>query len=272
MKLRSLLYVPGDNQRFVQKAHMRGADAIILDLEDSVLPENKIAARNGLASSIASVGQNGAKVFVRINSDLNTALLDAEAACLCGAFGLYVSKSSPEKLDKIHRSLSKSSSQSLPMVALIETPRGVSAAGAMACRPGVIALSLGGEDFAMEIGGVPDPDVLRLPRLLVHYAAKAQDKLSFGLFQSTADYGDLDALSNSAEEAARHGFDGATCVHPNAVPILNGAFSPSDEELAWAQNVLDEAARTGAGAFSLNGKMVDSPVLARARKALDRSK
>lgn len=262
MRLRSLLYVPGDNRRFIDKAHTRGADAIIIDLEDSVRSEDKDAARDGLAETIASAGRNGAKLFVRVNSELDVALMDAQAARKAGAFGIYVSKANPEKVQALE--------EFLPMVALIESPKALVDAEIMARNPGVMALSLGGEDFATEIGAQPSPEVLRVPRLLIHYAAKAHDKLSFGLFQSTADYADLDALAASAEEAAQHGFDGASCVHPDAVPILNAAFGAGEAETEWAQNVLDEAAKTGAGAFSLNDKMVDAPIIARARKILGR--
>lgn len=270
MRFRSLLYVPGDNCRFIEKAHTRGADAIIIDLEDSVRPENKDAARENLVQSVALAGQNNARVFIRINSESDLALEDASAACRSGAFGLYVTKSSPEKLAALHQHQSKMSTQPMPLVALIESPRGVLTADLIARQPGVIGMSLGGEDFALEIGAAPVSEVLRVPRLLVHYAAKANQKLSFGLFQSTADFSDLAALSASAKEAALHGFDGATCVHPDAVHILNSAFSPTEEELAWATSVLAAAKSSASGAFRFAGKMVDAPVLARAQNILDR--
>jgi citrate lyase subunit beta/citryl-CoA lyase len=101
----------------------------------------------------------------------------------------------------------------------------------------------------------------------VHYAAKAEGKLSFGLLQSIADYSDLEALAAAAREAKAHGFDGATCIHPSAVPILNDAFSPTEAERDWATRVLATAEGSDA-AFALDGRMVDAPVLARARRIL----
>jgi len=102
-------------------------------------------------------------------------------------------------------------------------------------------------------------------------AAKAEGKLSFGTLTTVADYGDLEALDAAAQEARRHGFDGASCVHPSAVAILNAAFSPSPERLDWARRVIEAAeiaGSAGKGAISLDGKMIDAPVVARARALL----
>src|SRR5690606_21891236 len=138
-------------------------------------------------------------------------------------------------------------------------------AAAIAAHPAVAGLSMGGEDLATALGATPDPDVLRTPKLLIHYAAKAHGKLSLGLFRTVADYTDLPAIEAAAREARRHGFDGATCVHPSAVPILNTVFSPTVEEIGWARRVLAAAETTQAGAFALDGHMIDAPVIARAR-------
>jgi citrate lyase subunit beta/citryl-CoA lyase len=130
-----------------------------------------------------------------------------------------------------------------------------------------MGLLVGSEDLATSLGATPVPDVLRPPKLMAHYAARAEGKLSFGLLRSVADYADLAALEAAAREARQHGFDGATCVHPSAVPILNAAFAPTPEEIAWAGRVL-AAAQTQRGAFVVDGRMVDAPVIARARAML----
>lgn len=268
MILRSLLYVPADNGRFIDKAHLRGADGIILDLEDSVSPNNKVAARDRLSASIASVSQNGAKVFVRVNVDMGAALEDANAALLGGAFGVYVPKASVDRLVRIDESLATKAGGSLALVALIETPDGLLQAREIARQNHVIAMCVGGEDLANELGAQPDPDVLKLPKQMVHYAAKSRGLLSFGTFRSVADFTDLDAIKFAAIEAKRFGFDGASCVHPDVVPVLNSAFQPTHAEIQWAQNVVNEADRRDGSAFSLNGKMIDAPVLQRARRLL----
>lgn len=269
--IRSLLYVPANSERFVSRAHERGADAIILDLEDAVAPADKAAARAALATAVPSVGRNGAKVFVRINADEALMADDAEAACWAGAYGLYVPKARDADvfgrlaglLAPIEAELGRAETV---FVAILEDAGALLDARAIARGPRLLALSVGGEDLALQLGAEPTPDVLRVPKLLVHYAAKAEGLLSFGMLRSTADYADSAGIAAAAREAREHGFDGATCVHPAVVPVLNEAFAPSAEELAWAQRVVDAAGQSGA--FVVDGRMVDAPVIARARRVL----
>jgi citrate lyase subunit beta/citryl-CoA lyase len=253
--LRSLLYVPAHSERFVSKAHERGADGIILDLEDAVPEADKDRARDGLGESVKSVGRNGAQVLVRINAG-ERQRMDAEAAVRAGAFGLVVAKAMASRLNF-----------GLPAIAMLESPAAILDARECAKQRTVMGLIVGSEDLATALGAQPEPEVLRMPKLLVHYAAKAEGKLSFGLLRSVADYSDLTAMEAAAREARMHGFDGATCVHPSVVPVLNAAFSPSAEEIAWAERVL---AGGSEGAFVVDGKMVDPPVIARARRILGR--
>jgi citrate lyase subunit beta/citryl-CoA lyase len=270
--IRSLLYVPANSERFIAKAHERGADAIILDLEDAVAPADKPAARAALASAVPWVGRNGAKVFVRINAEPELLPGDAAAACRAGAYGLYVPKVRSAQaladlgafLEPIEAELGR---EVMAFVAIIEDPGAVLDARSIARAPRLLSLSVGGEDLALQLNGEPTPEVLRFPKLLVHYAAKAEGLLSFGLLQSTADYADAATVTASALEARRHGFDGASCIHPAVVPLLNAAFAPSAEELAWARRVVDAAADQD-GAFVVDGRMVDAPIVARAHHIL----
>lgn len=253
--LRSLLYVPAHSERFLAKAHERGADAIILDLEDAVPEADKDRARDDLAESIPLVGRNGAQVFVRINAGARRRS-DAAAAVRAGATGLVLAKAEPDALDF-----------GLPAIAMLESPSAILEARTFARHPAVMGLLVGSEDLATALGATPTPEVLRVPKLLVHYAAKAEGKLSFGFLRSIGDYRDLPGLEAAAQEARQHGFDGATCVHPSAVPILNTAFSPTADEIAWAERVL---AAGSEGAFAVDGRMVDAPVIERARRILAR--
>jgi citrate lyase subunit beta / citryl-CoA lyase len=257
VKLRSMLYVPAHSERFLAKAHERSADAIILDLEDAVPEGDKDAARKGLAAAAESVSRNGARAFVRINSG-ERRRDDAAAAAAAGAAGIVLAKAELSELGDF----------TLPLIAMLESPGAVLDAREYAKHPGVMGLLVGSEDLATELGATPTPEVLRTPKLLVHYAAKAEGKLSFGLLRSVADYADMPAIEAAGREARAHGFDGATCVHPSVVPLLNAAFSPSADEIAWAERVV-EAAKSGAGAFTVDGRMVDAPVIARARRILD---
>jgi citrate lyase subunit beta/citryl-CoA lyase len=272
MKLRSLLYVPAHSERFISKAHERGADAVILDLEDAVPEAEKSAARDKLAATIASVTRNGATAFVRINSGPRQRE-DALAASRAGAYGLFIPKAGdPGALESLAGALRAEEARlgraPTPFVAMVEDPAAMLGARAIARVQRVMALSFGAEDFTAVTGGTPTPDVLRYPKLTVHYAAKAEGKLSFGLLQSIADYSDLEALAAAAREAKAHGFDGATCIHPSAVQIVNDGFAPTPAESDWAERVLD-ASKSSDAAFTLDGRMVDPPVLARAKRILE---
>lgn len=273
MTLRSLLYVPADNDKFIAKAHLRGADAIILDLEDSVLEANKSKARQNLTASVKLCKQSGATVFVRINVAQKMCEGDARAALQAGADGVYLPKARAKRIRKLHRflkPLEKSLSlKQLAIIALIEDAKGVLQAEKIARHSRVIALTIGAEDLANSMGATPDPGVLRFPKQLVHFAAKAHERMSFGLFRSVVDYSNITAIQAAAEEARKYGFDGASCVHPAAVPILNTAFSASQEERDWAYEVLQAAHDAQAGSFTFRGQMVDIPVLARANRILN---
>jgi len=270
MRLRSLLYVPADNPNFIAKAHTRGADAVVLDLEDSVLPARKVQARNRLAASIKQVGKAGAPVFVRINADVQIALMDAEAAFHGDAFGLIVSKADLEKLTAldIHLTPLETGVTPMPFIALLEDPGAVLDARQIARHDRVMGLIAGGEDIAASLGARSNADTLRVPKLLVHYAAKAEGLLSFGLLRSITDFQDTDAVARSADEAYEHGFDGATCIHPNSIDPIQRGFTPDAEEINWAKRVLAAASEMSAGAFTVDDQMVDLPVIARAERIL----
>jgi citrate lyase subunit beta / citryl-CoA lyase len=277
--IRSLLYVPANSERFLARAHERGADAIILDLEDSVVPNEKEAARGGLAESVRRVSRGGATIFVRINSSEALMLPDAEAACRAGAFGLLVPKTaSPDVLKRLSAHLERVESaiptrEKMMLVPMIEDPGAVFDARAIAgATPRVFGVTTGAEDLATAMGAQPLPDVVRLPTLMVHLAAKAAGVFSFGLLRSVADYRDLEGIARAAREARSFGFDGASCVHPQVVPILNDTFSPSAEEIARATRLVaayDEAVAAGKGACVFEGKMIDAPVVQRARALLN---
>ena len=278
--IRSLLYVPASSERFIAKAHERGADAIILDLEDAVAPAEKTSARARLPSAVASAGQRGAKVFVRINSDTELIRPDAEAAARAGAFGLLVPKARDartlQELDRLLEGLERSAGHpATVLVPMIEDAGALlDARGIASATPRVFALVAGGEDLATSLDAEPTPEVLYLPKLMVHLAAKAAGVRSYGMLRTVADYGDLDAVEKSAREARAFGFDGASCVHPSVVPILNRAFSPSQDALDHARRLIaaaEEAKARGEGAFAFEGKMVDEPVVKRAQALLARA-
>lgn len=243
------------------------------------MPAEKAAARARLAAAVPSAGQRGAKVFVRINSHNELMRPDAETACRAGAFGLFVPKMREpgtlvelaSLLDRVERAITRPATV---LVALLEDAGAVLDARVIAAATArVFALSAGGEDLATALDAEPSPEVLYLPKLLVHLAAKAAGVRSFGMLRTVADYGDLAAVEKSAREARAFGFDGASCIHPSVVPVLNRAFSPSREALDHARRLIaaaETAAARGEGAFAFEGKMVDEPVVKRARALLER--
>lgn len=277
---RSMLYVPASNEAFVAKASKRGADAIILDLEDGVAPSAKHEARIRLSESVPRCAADGGDVWVRVNRPLRLAVPDVEAAVRAGARGILLTKAESaehvrltvELAHDVEREIGRTSP--LQIIAMIEHPAALARVHEIASADRrVIGLLTGGEDFATSIGATPNSETLRLPKLLVHMAAKSAGRFSFGLLGTVATYQDHDLIRRLAAEARRHGFDGATCVHPSVVPLLNDAFTPSPAELDEARRMIaefEEHLREGRGAFTFNGQMVDEPVVERARRLLKR--
>ena len=202
-------------------------------------------------------------VFVRINSG-SRAMSDARAAAAANVTGIVVAKADPPSLAAL-------APLGVPLLALLESPASILDARACAAIPAVMGTMVGSEDLAVELGARAVPEVLRVPKLLAHYATKAEGKLSFGTLRSIADFADLAAIEASAQEARMHGFDGASCVHPSVVPVLNVAFAPSSDEVEWAKRVVEEAERNK-GAFALDGRMVDRPVVMSARAILSKAR
>lgn len=273
--IRSLLYVPGNSLKFLEKAGQRGADVVIIDLEDAVPEAEKTRARDMLAETVPMVAAGGSQVFVRVNMT-ERLYEDAVAATKAGADALYLPKvNDVAQLHRLADHLAGFETDRAPIgfVPLIEDPEGLFEARAIARGPRVIALSSGGEDLATSMGAKPTAEVLRQPKLMIHYAAKAAGVLSFGLFRSTVDYTDTVAIRAAGLEARDFGFDGASCIHPAVVPVLNEAFSPTEAELDWARRVIAAnaaEAAAGRGAFSLDGKFIDAPIVTRAERLLAR--
>jgi citrate lyase subunit beta / citryl-CoA lyase len=278
---RSQLYVPANNPRFVAKAHTRGADMVILDLEDSVPATERDNARRALADAVPSVGQSGADVTVRINSPEAVALVDLESAVIAGVRGLLVTKVRDANYIRTvsNRVGELEAIRGMPvggicLVAMVETAAAFMQAYDIARADARIAsLVLGGEDIALDLGMVPDADTLAMPKQQIVITARAAGLIPFGIMGTVADYNDLDAVRVVAERSARFGFEGAACIHPSVVPVLNAAFTPSADDVDHARRVIDayaEAELAGKGAITIDGKMIDVPVVRRAEKLLAR--
>lgn len=278
---RSLLYVPVNVDRFVDKAHTRGADCIQLDLEDSVPAAEKQRARTLVREAAAKVRRGGADVIVRINRPLALAVRDIEASVCADVNGLALPKvdgpSHLRLLDELAGELEHKAGMAqghTKFVVMIETPQAFFDMRAIAqASPRVVGMSIGGEDFSLECGMQADGEALMPAKQQMIIAARAAGVMPFGFIDSVADFSDWDRFRAMVRRSRRLGFDGASCIHPGQVSIVNEEYSPGAGEVAYARRVVEadlEASRAGRGSFQIEGKMIDVPVVLRAARLLAR--
>mgnify|MGYP006103814183 FL=1 len=279
---RSLLYVPVNVDRYVDKAHERGADGIILDLEDSVTPAEKDIARTLIGEAVEKVSRNGADVLVRINRPIEIAVRDIEASVMPGVCALKLPKvTSAEHVQliaelvtecEIKQGMDVGSTWLLPMV---ETADAFFQIDKIAkAHPRNYTVLLGGEDFALDVGFNPDPECYLYPKQQSLIAARAAGITPMGLIGTVADYSDSDAYLEVVRHSVKFGFEGASCIHPTNVKPLNEGFSPIASEIDYARKVIEAdaaAAAAGRGSFELDGKMIDIPIVIRAQRLLARA-
>lgn len=278
---RSLLYVPAAREKFIAKAHERGADAIILDLEDSIAPAEKPAARAALTGAVPRVSANGADVVVRLNRPLELAVQDIQAAVMPGVRALICTKIMGADHVKLLAELIESAEAArgmeigqTGMVVLAEDAAGVLRAGEIArAHPRIVALGIGGEDLATDLGAEATPDALDLPKRLGVLAARAAGVLPLGFIGTVAGLSDLEGYRAMLRRSRAIGFACASCVHPSQVAIINEEYGASEEELARAKRMIaafEVALGQGLGAVSFEGQMIDLPVVERARRLAKR--
>jgi citrate lyase subunit beta / citryl-CoA lyase len=278
---RSLLYVPVNVEKYVAKAHLRGADCIQLDLEDSVPAAEKDRARALVAGAAARVRLGGADVVVRINRPDRMAERDLDASIGADVDGIAVTKTDNaahlQRLDEfVSRLEAKRGLRAghTRFIAMIETPAAFFEMAAIArAVPRLAAMNIGGEDFALEAGMEPTEDTLLMPKQQMIFAARAGGLMPLGFLASVAGYGDLDAFRRMVRRSRQFGFMGAGCIHPGQVPIVNQEYAPSAEEAAQARRIVGEKAAAeaaGRGSFAIDGKMIDVPVVLRAQRLLAR--
>jgi len=278
---RSLLYVPVNVERFVNKAHTRGADCIQLDLDDSVPPAEKDRARTLVQGAAARVRRGGADVMVKINRPLALAVRDIEAAVCPQVDGLAISKADGpghvRLLDELVSGLEEKAGVTpghTRFVVMIEGPQAFFEMRAIAqASPRVVGMNIGDEDFALECGMTPDGEALLPAKQQMIIAARAAGVMPLGFIDSVADFSDWDRFRAMVRKSRRLGFDGASCVHPGQVKIVNEEYRPAEDEVAYARRVVEadrEATRAGRGSFQIDGRMIDVPVVVRAQRLLAR--
>ena len=275
MNWRSMLFVPAAAPQRWAKAHTRGADAIIVDLEDSTQPEAKASARAQARDAVTTLHANGAVVTVRVNNDPLYLEADLEAAVVDGLRAIVMPKvEEAEELVRLSAMLDALEFEAgmerhtIKVVAVIESPRALERITAIADGPRLIGISLGSEDFALSLGRPPAPLSLGLAAQTVAYAASARGIMGIGMATGIANFTDLDAFAAEARRSHAMGLTGAMCIHPNQAPILNQCFGVSEEAIAEARAILGAWDARVDGVVSHNGRMIDQPVVERARRLL----
>jgi citrate lyase subunit beta/citryl-CoA lyase len=271
-RLRSALFVPLADDRFIARAHERGADALLLDLEDSVPPAQKAAARARVGDAARRFAAVGATAMLRVNSAPEHLAEDLKAAAQAPLAAIFLPKvESAEQVTAAGYLLGGETA----IVAMLESPASVLDAPAIARAGGRLAgLAFGSEDYCGILGIASDKAALDWPAQMVAIAARANGLAAFGLPGPVSEIADMDAYARLLERAKAMGYTGCTCIHPKQVAAANRAYSPTEAEVALAKEIVaafESAVREGRGAFALHGRMIDAPVVDQARATLARA-
>lgn len=282
---RSMLILPTHNSRFVEKAHLRDADAIVLDLEDSVPVTEKERARNLIRESIRAVKRGGADVLVRVNPEEPLLHLDLEAAVQPGVRAIFLPKvDSPQQVENVEVAILTLERErdleegSIKLALHVESPLGIlnmreiAAVGAR-----VESMSIGVDDYCFSLGIEPSDEgqELLLPLTMLVIACGAAGITPLGILGSVGEFSDLERFEDAAVRARNLGCKGAYCIHPSQVPILNRVFSPPPVQVDHAKRAVtafEKGLEEGRAAVNLDGRMVDTPIYKRAKQILERAK
>ncbi len=275
---RSRLYLPGNDPKLAINAGIHGADAVILDLEDSVAPAEKDTARLLVRNTLREIDFLGAERMVRINqgepglADLDMIIPQAPNLILVpkveDAQHIRIVHARIEELRTLH-----GIDEEIFLMPIIESARGAMFAYDIAvAAPGVVALAIGLEDYTADIGAERTLEGRESfwMRGAVLNAAKAAGVQAIDTVFS--DVSDMEGLLDSVREAKSLGFDGKGCIHPRQVAVVHQGFAPEEKDLDKAKKIVlafDEAQRLGLGVVALGSKMIDPPVVKRALRTID---
>jgi citrate lyase subunit beta-like protein len=279
---RALLYMPGDNWKMITKSITLGVDSICMDMEDGTAVNKKAEARATIARALQELDFGASEKLARINSvGSGWEQDDIEAVLPYHPDGIVIPKvESFEQIEWASRIIEDAELKngwqvnSIGILIGVETAKGILNLKEIAAHPRLDAIIFGGEDFAASIGATRTTDAIELlyARQAVIVACAAYDIQPIDIV--TIDYKDLDALKLESDFGARLGFSGKQVIHPHQVPVVQAAFTPSTEAVAYAKRIVEtfEASqKEGKGAYSLDGKMIDMPLLKNAQKVLARA-
>lgn len=276
--------MPANNDRFIEKAFLRNADCIVLDLEDSVPIDEKLNAQGKIKEAIQTVKLGASDVIVRVNNVSSMILEDIDSAIWPGLNGIYTPKvETGEQVQNISAFISKLEEKrdlemgSIKIGISIETAKGLNNLnGILGSSDRIDSLTLGVEDFSLDTGIEISEDTynaMLIPRMEILLAARDKKILPMGLMGSIANFSDNQGIEKSARLAYKHGFLGASCIHPANVEALNKGFSPSEAEVKESKNIVnafEEGLKDGKASINYNGRMIDTPHYEKAKLILDR--
>jgi len=278
---RSRLYLPGTEPKYFINAGLHGADAIILDLEDSVHQAEKDAARLLVRNALRAVDFGGCERMVRINQ-LPLGLEDlAEIIPEVPDLILIPKVEYPGQVTQVDHMIGELKvrhqvNRPIWLMPIIESGLGIESAAAIAAASeNVVALTIGLEDYTADLGVARTPDgreSLYARTRLVNAARAAGVQAIDSVF---SDVGDMEGLKRWGENSRALGFEGMGCIHPAQIPVIHAAYAPSPGEIEKARKIVaafEEAQQRGAGVVSLGSKMIDPPVVQRAVKLVARAK
>ena len=269
---RTFLFVPADRPERHARALATGMGGVIVDLEDAVAPERKVSAREGLAASFAALPEADRwRLLVRINA-CGTPWHDGDRRAVAAlvAQGLIAGVVLPkaERAGDL-RLLAEAVGTKGLLVPLIESAAGLAAVDELAATAQVLRLAFGNLDFQADVGLACDADEAELvPVRLALLLATRRAGLPAPIDGVTADWRDTQRLAIDAARARRGGFGAKLCIHPDQVAPVHAALGPSADELAWARRVIEAIQSAGGGVVSLDGRMVDAPVVRLAERLL----
>lgn len=282
---RSRLIMPANEKKYVEKAHMRNADAVALDLEDSVPVSEKVATRALLKEAIAMAGRGGSDVLVRVNHTDELLQGDVEASVWPGLDGIFFPKvetgEQVRALDRLLTDLERK--RGIPpghvkISVIAETLKGyLNVQEVTGASDRIDSLSLGTEDFATNTGMELSEATYQawlIPRMQIVFVARAYGKLPLNLVGSMAGFTDNVGFEKMAILSYKHGFLGSSCIHPGNVEILNRCFSPTQEAIEHSRKLIDAFERSlaaGRASAALEGKMIDYPHYEKAKQILARN-
>jgi citrate lyase subunit beta / citryl-CoA lyase len=254
---RSLLFVPGDRPERFAKAAASGAHGVILDLEDAVAPASKVRARAAVAAWLA----DGAEALVRINAS-DTEWFEEDLAMVASSprAGVMLPKADAESTARVAGAL-----QGRALIALVETVGGYMELRQLAATPGLQRIAFGSVDFAGESGIADEGEALTAVRTQV-VLESVHAGLAAPVDGVSVEFNDEERMRADALRSRQLGFGGKLCIHPRQVGAVNAAFQPTPAEVQWAQKVLAAFEASNGAATAVDGKMIDKPVVERARR------